>query len=554
MRGFVLHELREMVPNSWTGEYKTTCPKCSDSRKAENRNVKCLSINGDSKVFNCFNCGWNGKLVDKKSEVYNNPTTPLEKFAQSRGFSKEALDFMQIGCIVKGGRDYIVYPFYKDGVVVNNKYRSVEGKDFSQDTGGLQCLYGYDNVVGKKVIFLTEGENDTLALITAGFRNVCSCPAGAPPLATKRSDKKLEFITEYKELWDSVDEVVMCTDKDAPGLQWEQIIVDEIGIEKCKKVKYPSDCKDINDMLLNYGIDSIKKCINDRANYPVIGFYDIGGNKDKIFEDINKDCTASCLTTGWIDMDRYYKTDPMIGSLGIVVAVPGMGKSVFIESLMVNSILLHRKKFVIFSPESAPVSHVLIPRLLGMIARKHVSTLTEREKEVAFNILKNYITIIEVDDYEGFSAETLIVLLDRAVKMFGANAWILDNVGELALSSTKGENQTDAINNMLKRLRNHCRINVLDGWLVAHPQKLYADYKGNTPVLTLYDISGSAAFYNRCDVGFSLHRNKDDFNTIDVHILKVKAFAQGKPGVVKLRYDPKTQLYVNMEYGISNRS
>ena len=556
MRGFVLHELREMVPNSWTGEYKTTCPKCSDSRKAENRNVKCLSINGDSKVFNCFNCGWNGKLVDKKSEVYNNPTTPLEKFAQSRGFSKEALDFMQIGCIVKGGRDYIVYPFYKDGVVVNNKYRSVEGKDFSQDTGGLQCLYGYDNVVGKKVIYLTEGENDTLALITAGFRNVCSCPAGGSIIKKHSESKKLDFIRDAKDIWKNADEVVICMDKDIVGIQWEQIVIEAIGISKCKQVEYPIGCKDCNDILIKFGKEKIKECIGDRTSFPIAGFFDYNKNKDSIFKFVNGDIRKECLSTGWDALDNYYKIDSEMGCLNTMVGIPAVGKSIFAENLIVNTVLMHRWKWAVFSPESTPLEHVLIPRMMGMLGRTDPTKLSERERRNAFNIMNNYIKLMSLEDSTCFNVDTLLVTLLKAKRMYGIRAFLLDNVNELEFSNNKDENMTNTINSMLKKLRNFARQEMVDVWLICHPTKVYKNFKGEFPVLDLYSISGSAAFYNRTDCGISLWRsNECQDNIIDVHVLKIKNTFHGKPGLCKLRYEPESQIYRDLDFrSLSNRS
>ena len=43
-----------------SGEYKTTCPKCSHTRK--NRKDKCLSVNITKGIYNCHNCGWSGTV------------------------------------------------------------------------------------------------------------------------------------------------------------------------------------------------------------------------------------------------------------------------------------------------------------------------------------------------------------------------------------------------------------------------------------------------------------------------------------------------------------
>lgn len=42
-------------------------------------------------------------------------------------------------------------------------------------------------------------------------------------------------------------------------------------------------------------------------------------------------------------------------------------------------------------------------------------------------------------------------------------------------------------------------------WFVAHPRQLY-DYSTDRPP-SLYDISGSAHFYNKADAGIVVHRS-----------------------------------------------
>lgn len=40
---------------------------------------------------------------------------------------------------------HIAFPYYKNGHIVNVKYRAVGEKQFTQSKGGEQILYGYDH-------------------------------------------------------------------------------------------------------------------------------------------------------------------------------------------------------------------------------------------------------------------------------------------------------------------------------------------------------------------------------------------------------------------------
>jgi twinkle protein len=65
---------------------------------------------------------------------------------------------------------------------------------------------------------------------------------------------------------------------------------------------------------------------------------------------------------------------------------------------------------------------------------------------------------------------------------------------------------------------------------------------GRFAVPTLYDISGSAQFYNKCDYGFTVYREKDFeekklSNNIEIHWQKIKYKNLGQTGKSELVYN-----------------
>ena len=50
-----------------SGQFKTTCPKCSHTRRK--KKDPCLSVNIDEQVWNCHNCGWSGSVIKRKVKV-----------------------------------------------------------------------------------------------------------------------------------------------------------------------------------------------------------------------------------------------------------------------------------------------------------------------------------------------------------------------------------------------------------------------------------------------------------------------------------------------------
>src|SRR5215471_13332615 len=77
----------------------------------------------------------------------------------------------------------------------------------------------------------------------------------------------------------------------------------------------------------------------------------------------------------------------------------------------------------------------------------------------------------------------------------------------------------------------------------SHTAKM-AREGGSLPAPTLYDISGSANWANKADLGVVVHRDpgKDGTRT-DVYVRTVRFKSAGKIGVASLRYDRATGRY-----------
>jgi twinkle protein len=83
--------------------------------------------------------------------------------------------------------------------------------------------------------------------------------------------------------------------------------------------------------------------------------------------------------------------------------------------------------------------------------------------------------------------------------------------------------------------------------LVAHPKKMYKDPGSmREPVPTLYDINGSAAFFNKCDFGITVERDYIALAT-KIHILKVKFRHLGEKGEALFTYNTTNGRYVPCE-------
>jgi len=77
-------------------------------------------------------------------------------------------------------------------------------------------------------------------------------------------------------------------------------------------------------------------------------------------------------------------------------------------------------------------------------------------------------------------------------------------------------------------------------FVVAHPTKMQRDKQtGAYMVPTIYDMAGSAHFYNKSHNGISVYRHfhEDGTSTPEVFVQKVKFKHWGRQGNVMLQYD-----------------
>jgi twinkle protein len=84
-----------------------------------------------------------------------------------------------------------------------------------------------------------------------------------------------------------------------------------------------------------------------------------------------------------------------------------------------------------------------------------------------------------------------------------------------------GLTETQYISECLSLIKDFVVKNDVHLFIVAHPRKLTKDSSGQYPVATMYDIAGSAHFFNKTDNGISVHRDFKN-NIVSVYVQKVR--------------------------------
>jgi len=534
-----------IVLKNTSGQEKTTCPKCSEYRKKQWE--PCLSVNIDDGVWNCHNCGWKGSLRRTFEKIKTDLPETVTKWFRELGIEIDTLTSNYIGYKDR----WIQFPFYKNGQIVNIKSRTAD-KKFKQERNAEKCFYRFDYMKDAETIIITEGEIDALSLVECGIEHVVSCPDGAPAPDSNPTDRKFSYLLSAEEALLGAKTIILATDDDPAGHKLRDELSRRIGREKCFRVVYPNGCKDINEVLVNHGEDAVLKCISEALPYPIDGVVMVEDVMEDAIDLLQKPDQLG-LSTGWECLDHRYRISP--SEVTVVTGVPNMGKSEWMDALMINMVQLYSWKFGIFSAENFPVKHHLL-KLTGKFTGQPFWGSDRMKEDTARNamtLLNDHIKFIGTQE-TNVTVESILEQAKILNYRYGLHGIIIDPWNTVEHKFRQGESETNYVSRNLAFIITFAKINELHIWIVSHQKKM--EYDGNRRVLvpTAYDISGSANWFNKCDNVVTVHRHKsEDEDYVGIHIHKIRfQYKNGKPGLAKLQYNVKNGRY--FEYTTEKKS
>lgn len=554
------------IPAGRSGNVRTTCPECSHQRRKSK--VKCLSVDTEEGVWCCHHCGWGGTLKQgshrhelhwqkpKYRKPKPKPETSLpEKVVEwfkGRGISVDTLNRANIGYgeayipQVEGWTSAIWFPYSRDGEVVNHKYRDGR-KNFCMDAGAERILYGLDDLDDYGVI--VEGEMDKLSLDECGLVSSVSVPDGAPSVTAESYSSKFTFLEADADKIQAVKEWIIAVDDDEPGQKLEDELARRLGREKCRRVRWPTGCKDANETLVQYGPEVLTNCIANAEPFPLNGVFEVQDLSDKI-DQLYETGFEKGVSTSWVNLDQYYSVRP--GEFTVVTGIPNSGKSNFVDDLCVQLAKNQGWRIAVFSPENQPLED-------------HMSRVIEKWASQPFNdgptprmdrhtldqckaAVNEHFSWILPDEDADWTVDEVIDRAKSLVFRKGIRGLIVDPWNELEHIRPHNITETEYISQQLKRIRQFGRKYGVHVWVIAHPQKLYKASDGSYPVPTMYDISGSAHWRNKADNGLCVWRDLSDNTSqlVEIHVQKVRFRQIGKIGMAELRYQKATATYIEV--------
>jgi len=535
---------------SRSGENYMPCPECSKNRKKQK--AKCFSWNNEKQQGKCHNCEasfvlWRPTEKEKEftAPVWKNKTDisdKVVKWFEGRMISQKTLIDMKIYSdneyMPQTGKEesVICFPFFNETKLINIKYRD-GAKNFKLVSGAELILYNINGIKNCKTAIIVEGEIDCLSYIQVGLTNCVSVPNGA--------GSNTEYLDKYFELFQEKESIYIATDNDSKGIDLRNELIRRLGQEKCLIVNY-KDKKDANEYLCTYGGLALQDTIKNAIEIPVQGIIKLSNQYDDIYNLFTKGLEKGAIL-GIPELDAIVSWE--LGRLAVITGIPSHGKSEWLDFVLTKLNVIHGWKIGYFSPENYPIKYHY-SKICSKITGKEFKAgfISNTEYEDTFEYIKdNFFFIYPEDD---MSFNSIIEKAKYLVKRNGIKVLVIDPYNKIEHLKDKGENETEYISRFLDKLVTFARtFNVLV-CLVAHPRKMPKEQGGKYEVPNLYDINGSANFYNKCDYGISIYRMMNE-NEVHIHILKVKFKHLGDGGTIQMKYNYRNGRYERFESDVN---
>lgn len=457
----------------------------------------------------------------------------------SRGFrerliKKEICEFYEVKVSYDsdGQMEAHYYPYGKSSVE-GYKVRRLP-KEFYAVGNIKNSLFGQRsfNGAGKRIV-ITEGEIDTLSVAQAYQERYQKIY----PVVSLQSSTLLEPLIKNRDWVRSFSEIVLCLDSDKNGEEAVKKCINILGFEKIKIAKYPSDCKDPNDVLIKHGHEALLQSIWDAAPYVPAGII----SKEKLWEALveynNKPAHPypPCLD-GLNTKLKGMRT----GEIALFISGTGSGKSTLLREIQLHILRTTTEKVGNISLEEAPAESA--KKFAGMALNKNPAhqDIPLEELKVGFDEVFGDDRIIVLDHQGAINDNSIIDQLEYMALM-GCKYLVIDHITILVSEGKDDLSGNEAIdktmNDLLKVVKKH------DVWigLISHLRKAPTGGKsfeeGRMPSIDDIRGSGSIKQISMDIVAFARDMTAEDEtkrNTIEMSVLKCRT--TGLTGPVKGAY------------------
>lgn len=484
-------------------------------------------------------------------------TAAAMKFLTDRGLDIEVASNMGLFSErAADGGEVLVFPFLRDGAVINHKRRVLPKQAMWQDKGAPKAAWNEDAVrddtlLGQALI-ITEGELDALAAIQSGHLRTISVPDGAPPPGNRDAEAvarapKYAWLQAIKPFLgkDRAPEIIIAADGDENGGALLQDLSIQLGRPRCKRLIYPlakdpekrgrPRLKDLNEVLEDYGARGVVETIGKAEWLRVEGLYQMS--------ELPEPPAIPCWDLG--DNFRLLGENMRFrpGDLSVVSGIPNYGKSTFANAIWCELIERYGLRVCWASFEQQPKPDHR--RNLRNWYWRSSMMLSDAQIREADEWIEDHHLFIRPPEDADATLDLILELAATAVSQKGAQVLVIDPWNEIEHVRERHVSLTEYVSSALREFRRFARSFNIHVMILAHPTKAVQGEGGVYRRPRMYDISDSSAWYNKADLGIIVHRpNKDE-----THIVVEKSRYHeilGAPGEAYLHFNRDSKRYTEI--------
>ncbi len=435
-------------------------------------------------------------MPEKPQQAFKRPQKPkcqtpkakVQTWLNSRGLTDETLAAFKIGEQLRDGKAYAVFPYLRDGELVNAKYRNADEKrDMRQEGGAEPCLFGWHLIdPNARTVAIAEGEIDAMTLHQCGI----------PALSVNAGAGNHQWIENDWDRLERFSEILICFDADEAGQKGAAEVMHRLGNERCKLVRFPA--KDANEYLLT-GADGSDfwECIKtakpqdpeelrqaaDFMDRVKALFYPAHGDEQDPVLRLDRDCD-------WFNFRP--------GEVTVWTGYNGHGKSLFLSQVLLG-LMQQGERAVVFSGEMTPERQ--LKRMAKQAAGLDRPTMQYIDAIGAW--LTDKLWLFNV--VGSASIERLLAVFLYASKRYGARHFVIDSLMMTDVPED-GSGAMTAQKEAMRKLCDFARRNGLHVHLVAHPRKGADESKGPGKL----DVAGSSKITDAADNVFTVWSARKD--------------------------------------------
>lgn len=435
-------------------------------------------------------------MPQREEKQYKRPAKPkcqtpkagVKGWLNGRGITDETIAVFKVGEQLRDGKAYAVFPYMRDGELVNAKYRNVdEKKDMRQEGGAEPCLFGWHLIDPKaRAIAITEGEIDAMTLHQMGI----------PALSVNAGAGNHQWIESDWERLDRFSEILVCFDGDEAGAKGAKEVVSRLGVERCKTVSFGT--KDANQWLMDGADEDDFKFALSQAKHhdpeELRAASEFMGKVKALFYPTSDGSGDPVLR-----LDRDYDWfEFRQGELSVWTGYNGHGKSLLLSQVLLG-LMQQGQRVVVFSGEMTPERQIkrIVKQSSGL------DRPTPQYIDAIGNWLDDRMWIF--NQVGTATVDRLIEVFTYAHKRYGAGHFVIDSL----MMTDVPEDGPGAITLQKQAIQKMCNFAKRFGvhlHLVAHPRK-GKDESGAPGKL---DVAGSSKITDGADNVFTVWSARRD--------------------------------------------